>query len=83
MSPLQSISTIHSTSRWLHGRSAETFWDLVTDSREWDEDDVRRSQVQSFEPGKWDPSRYSLPLEIRVHLGINWLRARNLAEAMV
>ena len=81
--PTQSIRVIHSTSRWLHGRSAETFWDSLNDSREWDSDDSRRLQTRSYVPGKWDPSRYSLPMEIRVRLGINWLQAQNVNEAMV
>lgn len=81
--PLDSIRIIHTTSRWLRGRSSETFWDIINDSREWDEDDFRRSQVPSYISGKWDIERYSLPMEIRVRLGINWLRARNMNEAMV
>ena len=82
-SSIDSIRTIHSTSRWLRGRSSETFWDTCQDSREWDEDDTRRSQVSQYTPGEWDQSRYSLPMEIHVRLGISWLRIQNLPEAMV
>jgi hypothetical protein len=82
-SPTDSIQIIHVTSRWLRGRSAETFWDNVNDSREWDENDLRRSEVPSYTAEKWDMSRYSLPIEIRVRLGINWIRAQNMDEAMV
>jgi hypothetical protein len=81
--PKLSIDVIHSTSRWLHGRSSETFWDMQSDSREWDEDDTRKSQTLEYDPTKWDPSRYTLPIEIRVRLGINWVQAQNLSEAMV
>jgi|SRR5579859_1713627 len=81
--PIHSIRIIHSTSRWLRGRSSDTFWYSVTDSREWDEDDERRGQVDGYIPGKWSASRYTLPLEIRVRLGIAWLRGRNFDEALV
>ena len=81
--PAQSIRIVHTTSRWLRGRSAEVFWDNFKNSGEWDEDDERRSQSPYYVHGKWDPSRYSLPIEIRVRLGINWLRTNNLEEAMV
>jgi hypothetical protein len=82
-SSIDSIRIIHSTSRWLRGRSSEAFWDTYQNSREWDEDDTRRSQVSQYTPGEWNESRYSLPMEIRVRLGINWLRMQNLPEAMV
>jgi general transcription factor 3C polypeptide 3 (transcription factor C subunit 4) len=81
--PNLAICIIHSTSRWLHGRSSETFWDFRNDSREWDEDDIRRSEVPDYDPTKWDTSRYTLPMEIRIRLGINWVQAQNLPEAMV
>lgn len=78
------ISTIHVTSRWLRGRYAETFWNLgPDDSREWDKDDTRRREVVGYVPGTWDVSRYTLPIEIRVRLGIAWLLVRNFDEAMV
>jgi hypothetical protein len=78
------ISTIHVTSRWLRGRYAETFWNLgPNDSREWDKDDTRRGEVVGYVPGTWDQSRYTLPVEIRVRLGIAWLLVRNFDEAMV
>jgi hypothetical protein len=82
-SPMQSIRIIHSTSRWLQGRSSEIFWDNIADSREWDIDDSRRIAVKEFIPGVHPPSRYTLPMEIRVRLGVNWLRANNHPEAMV
>jgi hypothetical protein len=81
--PEHSIRLIHSTSRWLRGRSGEVFWDNVNDSGEWDEGDERRSRSPYYAPGKGDVSRYTLPLEIRVRLGINWLRVNNLQEAIV
>jgi hypothetical protein len=82
--PIQAIRLIHTTSRWLRGRSEETFWDDCGDSREWDENDLRRIKVKEYDAGKWDSSsRYSLPMEIRVRLGIQYLMASNLDEAMV
>jgi general transcription factor 3C polypeptide 3 (transcription factor C subunit 4) len=82
-SSIDSIRIIHNTTRWLRGRSSETFWDDFQDSREWDEDDARRSQITQYTPGEWNVPRYSLPMEIRVRLGISWLRIQNLPEAMV
>lgn len=81
--PLHAIQVIQTTSRWLRGRSDETFWDDYNDSREWDEDDSRRGLVKDYDPGRWNSSRYSLPIEIRVRLGIQHLSAKNLPEAMV
>jgi hypothetical protein len=83
--PEQAIKLIHSTSRWLRGRAEETFWDQEHDSREWDEygDDTRRATVKDYDPRKWGASRYSLPMEIRVKLGIQYLLAKNFSEAMV
>lgn len=82
---MQAIRLIHSTSRWLRGRAEETFWDQVHDSREWDEpgDETRRGMMREYDPRKWDVSRYLLPMEIRVKLGIQYLMAKNLSEAMV
>jgi hypothetical protein len=77
------IRTIHSTARWLRGRSAETFWDAQPDSCEWDYDDVRRADVKEYVPGQWDLSRYFLALEFRVQLGISWLHLNKADEAIV
>ena len=81
--PMQAIRLIHTTSRWLRGRSEERFWDEFGDSREWDEDHSRRIKVKGYDAGKWDISRYALPIEIRVRLGIQYLLAKNLPEALV
>src|SRR5579862_5063623 len=79
----RAIRTIHSTARWLHGRSNETFWEFFQDSREWDEDDSRREQVEGYIPHQHHPHQYTLPIEIRVGLGLSWLQLNNPDEAIV
>ncbi|KAL9614649.1 MAG: hypothetical protein Q9167_000854 [Letrouitia subvulpina] len=82
------ISQLKSLSRWLLGRQFDIFWDSYTeDDREWDTDDEpRRLQVQEFRPGKHAPVAYgsSLPLELRIKLGVYRLKSssQNVEEAM-
>ena len=52
-SSIDSIRIIHNTSRWLRGRSSETFWDDFQDSREWDEDDASKISDSTYTPGEW------------------------------
>lgn len=72
--PERGLIQVKRASRYLLGRSQETFWDDVQDDdREWDAHDVpRRTNNLDFKVDAHDPTTYGsgLPLEIRVKLGI-------------
>jgi len=79
------IRELKSVARWLLDRDDETFWDEVTvDDREWDIDDSRRVEVSAFSVGKHPSASYgeSLPLELRVKLGLYRLQLGQHDEAM-
>ncbi|KAH7394043.1 hypothetical protein DE146DRAFT_660584 [Phaeosphaeria sp. MPI-PUGE-AT-0046c] len=72
--------------RWKQGRAKETFWDDLEDDREFDiEDGPRRIAVPEFKrKARSAKHGQTLPLEIRVKLGIFRLRksADDFQEAM-
>jgi general transcription factor 3C polypeptide 3 (transcription factor C subunit 4) len=74
-------------SRWMQGRSKETYWDEQKDDREFDiEDEPRRVLVSDFKRKSQDAKfGQTLPIEIRVKLGVFRLRksAADFTEAMV
>jgi general transcription factor 3C polypeptide 3 (transcription factor C subunit 4) len=73
--------------RWKQGRIKETYWDDQEDDREYDiEDEPRRVAVPQFKRKAQNATfGQTLPLEIRVKLGIFRLRkgAEDFREAMV
>ncbi|KAJ4983340.1 RNA polymerase III transcription factor tfIIIc [Stagonosporopsis vannaccii] len=80
------LKRLKDLSRWKQGRRNETYWDEQKDDREFDIDDVpRRVEVFDFKR-KSKSAKYgeSLPLEIRVKMGLFRLRrsADDYAEAM-
>lgn len=80
------IKEIKTLSRWALGRQQESWWDqVVDDDREWDADDSRRVAISHYVPGQYDGFLYgkSLPLELRVKLGLYRLRLGDFKEAMV
>ncbi|KAG5518178.1 hypothetical protein PMAC_003364 [Pneumocystis sp. 'macacae'] len=76
----QCIYNIKYIGRWLCGRKSEEFWDDCPDDREWDNDNERRSLVLHFLDG--DKTRYEMPLELRVKLGICRLHIGDTDEAL-
>ena len=81
------ISRLKSLSRWKQGRRKQTYWDEQDDDREFDmQDEPRRVAVPQFVRESQD-AKYgeTLPLEIRVKLGLFRLRksADDFPEAMV
>ena len=67
------LRRLNTVSRWLLGRSDETYWDDMPDDREWDpNDEPRRVQVPQYFSGNMDIEKYgeALPMELRVKLGI-------------
>lgn len=70
----EAVSNLKRLSRWLVGREEEHYWDdVIEDDREWDaEDEHRKGEVPQYILGRFPPESYgdSLPLELRVKLGI-------------
>ena len=83
--PADAIALLRTTARWLDGRSQETFWDAVSDDREFDED--RDDQVaRSREPGGYGrmvemAPPHQLDPEIRLRLGKARMMVRDEIEA--
>ncbi|OSS46269.1 hypothetical protein B5807_08699 [Epicoccum nigrum] len=82
----RALKRLKDISRWKQGRRNETYWDEQKDDREFDIDDFpRRVEVFDFKR-KAKSAKYgeSLPLEIRVKMGLFRLRrsADDYAEAM-
>lgn len=80
------IKELRSVARWLVGRSGEDFWDnFIDDDREWDDDDLRRSECSQFDAIKYPPDTYGpgLPVELRIKLGLYRLSLGHYTEALV
>ncbi|XXG96530.1 protein phosphatase regulator [Hypoxylon texense] len=80
----EAISELRSLSRWLLTRSDEVFWDVESDDREWDADNIRRLDVASYQEGKYPASSYGsgLPLELRTKLAVYRLKLGQEDEAI-
>lgn len=82
----EAIKELKSIARWMVGRQVEHYWDSVTNNDcEWDCDDLRRTKIPQFVIGKFPSESYgpSLPLELRVKLGLYRLQLDDHSEAMV
>ncbi|CAD6499504.1 BgTH12-03616 [Blumeria graminis f. sp. triticale] len=82
----KAIWTLKNLSRWLLGRKDESYWDNIEDNDcEWDLNDSRRATVPGFEFGKysWASYGHSLPVELRMKLGLSRLQIGCNEEAMV
>jgi general transcription factor 3C polypeptide 3 (transcription factor C subunit 4) len=81
------VTRLKELARWKQGRRTQTFWDDLEDDREFDvEDEPRRVTVPQFVRESQDATYGStLPLEIRVKLGLFRLRRSkdDFEEAMV
>ncbi|SJX60370.1 related to transcription factor TFIIIC subunit [Sporisorium reilianum f. sp. reilianum] len=83
--PLETVTLLRQTARWLDGRAGQDFWDAVNDDREFDGDidpQVRKErdhegygrQVETAEPHMLDP-------EVRLRLGKARMMLGDVAEA--
>ena len=80
----QAIQELKSLSRWILGRSSETFWDQwQLDDREWDVTDDRRSSVPGFISRGMNKYGLTLPLDLRIRLAIFRLKSSDQDEALV
>ncbi|KAJ8065552.1 hypothetical protein OCU04_006231 [Sclerotinia nivalis] len=79
------IKELRSVARWLVGRRGEDFWDeFIDDDREWDDDDVRRSECPQFDAKTYPLDTYGpgLPVELRIKLGLYRLSLGHYTEAL-
>ncbi|GAC95566.1 hypothetical protein PHSY_003142 [Pseudozyma hubeiensis SY62] len=83
--PVETVTLLRQTARWLDGRAKEDFWDAVNDDREFDGDidlQIRKErdlegygrQVETAEPHMLDP-------EVRLRLGKARMMLGDLIEA--
>ncbi|KAJ1030979.1 hypothetical protein NDA18_002204 [Ustilago nuda] len=83
--PMETVTVLRQTARWLDGRASEEFWDLVNDDREFDGDidsQIRKErdhegygrQVETAEP-------HMLDLEVRLRLGKARMMLGDVTEA--
>ena len=84
----EAVHKLRKLSRYLLGRSEETYWDDFDDDREWDiEDNPRRLESVGFTPGRCHLAAYGLglPIELRIKLGLFRLRSgyEHYMEALV
>lgn len=83
---LDAIRELRSLSRWLVGRTSETYWDQhMLDDREWDEDDLRRALIPQYQARELSGPLYgnALPLDLRARLAIYRLGLDHEDEAFV
>ena len=84
------IATLKRIARWLYGRADESFWDCNRDrdcapgddDRESDSTDERRKELRQYVPLHFDPDTYTLPLELRVKLGVCHIKLGHHDEAL-
>ncbi|EDO04502.1 hypothetical protein SS1G_06985 [Sclerotinia sclerotiorum 1980 UF-70] len=79
------IKELRSVARWLVGRKGEDFWDqFIDDDREWDDDDIRRSECPQFDAKTYPVDTYGpgLPVELRIKLGLYRLSLGHYMEAL-
>lgn len=85
--PLETVTVLRQTARWLDGRASEDFWDAVNDDREFDGDvdpllrkerdqEGYSRQVETAEPHMLDP-------EVRLRLGKARMMLGDVNEAKI
>ena len=84
------IATLKRIARWLYGRADESFWDCNRDrdrapgddDREWDPTNERPKELRENVPLRFDHDTYTLPLELRVKLGVCRVKLGHRDEAL-
>lgn len=80
------IQELKRLSRWLLGRSLETFWDnWQQDDREWDISGDRRASVPGLSAIDNNPTKFGLglPLDLRIRLAVYRFKVGDQLEALV
>ncbi|EDO19093.1 hypothetical protein Kpol_2000p60 [Vanderwaltozyma polyspora DSM 70294] len=80
-SGLSGIKLIKKCARWIQRRELQTFWDDVTDDSEFDSRRLNNGRFDALSDAEKSKS-YSLPIDIRIRLGLLRLGNDQLLEAM-
>lgn len=75
------IKAIKAYARWIEKRENQTFWNDVADDSEYDMRRIKNSRYDALPTSEKDKS-YTLPIDIRVRLGLLRLSHDNFTEAM-
>lgn len=75
------IKTIKKCARWVQRREAQIFWDDVADDSEFDNRRINNGRFDSL-PEMEKIKSYTLPIDIRIRLGLLRLHNDHLLEAM-
>lgn len=78
---IHGIKTIKRCARWIQFRETQTFWEELSDDSEFDNRRFRNAKFQSLTQTDKEKS-YSLPIDIRIRLGLLRLNNKNVGEAM-
>ncbi|KAH7591453.1 TPR repeat profile [Nakaseomyces glabratus] len=78
---LDSISLIKRCARWIQHREGQTFWDDVHDDSEFDDRRAKNGRYDAL-PESEKTKSYSMPIDIRIRLGLLHLRNENVMEAL-
>lgn len=81
----KAIKTIRFGCRWLEGRESQTYWDSCSDDREFDLEEVERSDEQNESLGSLPMKQGFYPIDInaRHRLAIARLKAGDIEEGQV
>lgn len=77
----QSIIDIKRCARWIQRREYQEFWDAVPDDSEFDDRRYHNNRFDQLPEGEKNKT-YTLPIDIRVRLGLCRLKNDNELEAM-
>lgn len=75
------IKTIKKCARWIEHRETQTFWDDVTDDSEFDSRRLKNGRFDALTDNEKNKP-YTLPIDIRVRLGLLRLGNKHVLEAM-
>ncbi|CAI4062748.1 hypothetical protein N7582_002209 [Saccharomyces uvarum] len=75
------IKAIKKCARWIQRREGQVFWDDVSDDSEFDNRRFKNSTFDSL-PAIEKEKSYTIPIDIRVRLGLLRLDTDNLVEAL-
>ncbi|CCK69169.1 transcription factor TFIIIC subunit TFC4 KNAG_0C00550 [Huiozyma naganishii CBS 8797] len=78
---IESINTIKMCARWIEHREFQTFWDNAVDDTEFDDRRLKNSRYDSLSDEEKEKS-YTLPIDIRIRLGLLRLENENILEAL-
>lgn len=75
------LKVIKAYARWIQHRENQTFWNDVSDDSEFDLRRTKNSRFEALPPSEKSKS-YTMPIDIRVRLGLIRLANDNFPEAM-